>query len=816
MKLSEFLSRVGPVETARDGYLAHCPAHEDTRPSLRIGVSDKVLLKCRAGCATSDVLTALSMTMRDLATMEVDADAAPPQRATSTDAPASPAAVAALATELDRYAAAIFTESGAGTLAYAKERFGIDDDTIRRLGLGHWRDRGTDRLVVPFRDARGIARGYQARALEKDARVRWKGPKSPEDGGSWARWGFFEGDTGWNELLVTEGPGDGLTAVSLGYDTVFIRGAALATHPEVIEAIAEIAGSRKVVIAGDGDSSGWEFSANLARELLARDVSAAVLAVPEDEDLTSWREAEGDAAIVRAVNESQVAITTQVMGRELDEDRYPLDDSGAARWLRDYIRRQGHDVRFTPEAGFFVYSDGRWEKDDLDMVRAFAQDAFEDMRARAQAYLEAAIAEDDAEAIERAKRRLQQARRYRNTLPMNHALTQLRALRDVATRFDEFDKNPHLLAAKNGVVDLRTGELMPHSAAFMLTRRIEFDYNPEARAPRWERYLEEVFPSHPDLPDYMRRLVGYGITGNTDEQCFVILWGTGANGKSIFTDTLTEVFRDITTTTSFSTFEAKPGGAIPNDLAALKGSRLVMASEGEADKPMAEAILKRVTGRDLISARFMRQEFFEFRPQFLLFLASNTKPRFKGQDEGLWRRVKLIPWERYFAPEERDHYLGQKLLAEGEGILAWAVRGAVEWYQSGLRDPQCVADATKEYRENSNALAGFLPGTYVFGGPQDAVGVTEVYSDYLAWTDEENLQPREVWTRSLFVRALEERGLKRVRRSKGYVIVGIRKASDADAAPDEKPREQEASSGPTSEVHKRPITKVGGASLDDL
>ena len=818
--LSDLLGRLGDVETTPDGYLVHCPAHDDSQQSLRLAVSDqgKVLLRCRAGCSTTKVLDSLDMTMRDLATMTAG-DATPAHRASSTSKPASPAAVASLAMRLDGYASTILDDVAAPAREYAAYRFGLSDDDLVRLGIGYTEDLGGGpRLVVPFRDVDGVARGFQARSLVQDAAVRWLGPKSPE-GGSWSKLGYFHGSSGWDEVLVCEGPGDALTGAALGYDTIGVAGASHAGNAAIVEEIAGMIGDREAIIAGDGDPAGRRFSATLAEGLAERDVRVKVLRVPDGLDLSDWLKRGPDTfarEVIRAISAAEPVSSRGAALLAWDEDTYSLSDLGGARYLRDYIESIGSGVRYSEEAGFFLLDNGVWRVDNRQAVRTHAQAVADLVRDLARtASIEAAKDGAGDSDKKRAARMNKYAAHVQTSLGLNAILRELQAVQGVPASIEDFDKHPDLLAVRNGVVNLRTGVLGPHDPKLLLTRRVEHAYRPEARAPRWEAFLREVFPKHDELPAYMKRLVGYGLTGHTAEQCFAVLYGTGANGKSVFTDTLTEVFREQTVTTPFSTFEDRGSGGIPNDLAALKGARYVMAAEGEQGRPMAEAVLKRVTGRDLISARFMRKEFFEFRPTFLLMLATNFRPSFKGQDEGLWRRVKLIPWERYFKPHERDHRLSDDLLREAEGILAWAVEGAREWFANGLADPDLITGSTKEYRETSDALAGFLPGVFVLDPDAGRVEGKVLFEQYLQWADEENLPARERWTRRTFFGALEERGLVKRKTNKGVAFDGVRRAKVSDMVPDhDQPEPPEADEPAAPKLAEAPALQ--GADINDL
>ncbi|MFJ5889918.1 phage/plasmid primase, P4 family [Streptomyces californicus] len=801
MLFADLLGRFEGVSGEADGgYSSLCPGHKDSRPSLRIwrGADGKVRLTCRAGCDTADVIAAARLSWSDLF------DVSGPGAVVAAGRPelVPVAHTAALAAYADRCSLALSGDFAGEwperARTYLAERFGLDVDTAAELTLGvddgrqggdfPYLSRGYRayaRLTVPLLGFDGTTRGLQGRDLTGKCPGRWLSLVNPR-GHRWAPYGVMRGQGGYGTVLVTEGPGDGLTAVAVGYDAVVVRGASLAGSPELVAELAEGLRGQLVIICGDNDRAGSGFSARLAEGLTAHGVTAYVLDIPhQGDDLTDWRARDpaGFAAeLHRAVKsarpardtaEVQEAARATELANRTGADSVSRDQgSEAARILSDLVGQYGESdamnahalvaftngtIRYAAGLGFYTWNGRIWVRSD--------------MRVRQE------IHRMGAALVLAGQNQL--ARGFTMTSRIDALLTELCSVPNVSISATDFDDRPDLLNFANGTVDLRTGRLRPHDQADLLTYALDIDYNPNATCPRWSAFLEEIFPGMPDMPAYIQRMVGYGITGHTTEQSFCVMWGKGANGKSVLVDTLTSVFREISRTTPFSTFEERKSGGIPNDIAALRGARLVMASEGESGKPMSESILKRVTGKDMISARFLRQEFFEFRPSFLLLLATNHKPKFKSQDEGLWRRVKLLPFTRWFAPSERDPALDRKLLAEAEGIAAWAVRGAVSWYREGLRDPQVITGASQEYRETSDPLAGFLPG--VLEWAEDAVTMSgnDAFNSYLDWCEAENLPAKERWTRQAFYSAMEERGAIKKRTKRGISLGGLRLADES-------------------------------------
>ena len=342
-----------------------------------------------------------------------------------------------------------------------------------------------------------------------------------------------------------------------------------------------------------------------------------------------------------------------------------------------------------------------------------------------------------------------------------------------------FDQRPWLLNCLNGTIDLSTGKLGPHRRSDLLTKLVSVEFDPAATCPRWEAFLLQVMDGNPEMAAFLQRAVGYSLTGATVEQVLFLLYGTGANGKSTFTETLRALLADYATQAEFTTFLARTSDSVRNDIARLVGARFVSASEAEGGRPLAEAVVKQMTGGDIVTARFLFKEFFEFRPDFKVWLAANHKPSVRGTDHGIWRRIRLVPFAVTIPPEQRDKRLPERLRAELPGILAWAVRGCLAWQQEGLGAPPEVLAATDSYREEMDVLAGFLDEHCVVQ-PGAFVATKELYAAYATWA--EGAGEKKLSKKWLAMR-LAERGLssgRGLRGARGWS--GLRLRRDGDLA----------------------------------
>jgi putative DNA primase/helicase len=340
----------------------------------------------------------------------------------------------------------------------------------------------------------------------------------------------------------------------------------------------------------------------------------------------------------------------------------------------------------------------------------------------------------------------------------------------IATVATDYDRDPFLLSVANGTINLRTGGLRHSSPEDLITRASRVVYDPFATCPRWLQFLDEIFDGDTELIEFIQRATGYSLTGDTREQCMFILYGNGANGKSTFLETIRKLLGPSATATPFATFMVQRNvGAPRNDLAALVGARLVMASEAGQDASFDEAVIKQVTGQDTISCRFLYGEFFEYEPKFKIWLATNYKPAIRGNDDAIWRRIRLVPFNQQFKGEKRDLKLFGRLRAELPGILNWAVQGCLDWQRSGLGRPARVLAATIEYRQESDQFGRFISERCI-ASPEHTASGGALYGAYAQFCQQQGEKPL---ANNVFAAQIAKRGFKKKRTRRGLVYQGL-------------------------------------------
>ena len=422
-----------------------------------------------------------------------------------------------------------------------------------------------------------------------------------------------------------------------------------------------------------------------------------------------------------------------------------------------FLAARGGEVHYDVARQKWMAWDGRrWACDESGVVRRWAENVLTAIIREA----DAAGARGGREAEDRAEALRKWWARSSTDAKIESCLAVAAHRPGLPVLPDDLDPDPLLLTALNGTLDLRTGELQAHQPGDMITRVAPVTFSPKAQCPVWEKFVLDAMMGDASRAAFLQRAVGYSLSGSTREQVFFLNYGTGQNGKSTFLNALRDVFGDYAWHADSGTFLRQETQRVRQDLAVLRGVRFCTTSEIEDGQRLDEDLIKGVTGGDPIQARYLfsRTE-AQFHPQLKLWMAVNHKPQIRGQDEGIWRRVVLIPWDWHIPEVDKD--FAARLAEEREGILAWAVRGFADYQAVGLSVPESIANAAREYRSESDFLNDFIEEAFESttkgsaNRDRGAVTAAEAYSAYRGWCQANGERPN---SQRWFGLKLKERG----------------------------------------------------------
>jgi len=420
-------------------------------------------------------------------------------------------------------------------------------------------------------------------------------------------------------------------------------------------------------------------------------------------------------------------------------------ENGDAELMAEFYR--GKLVYDHAEGAWYLWRNHFWERDKVGVVYRMIA------RRLAPQYLHAAAEAQESGQEDTAKKMAARAAALRNKKRMDNVLYLTARQEGIALTGDEWDSDPWVLGCGNGVINLRTGKLRPGRPEDYIRAHSPIDYDPHAISDTWKKFFLEVFGGDADLVAFMRRLLGYAITGLTREHVFPILWGEGRNGKSTMLETLADVLgNDIATSSQADALmDASRGGDGPKPFIwSLRGKRLVWASESNEGRRINEGLVKQLTGGDRLNVRTLHSKPVEFLPTHTLFLLTNHKPHINADGSAIWDRVYLVPYTQRFVDQpkaenehQRDPDLRDKLQAELPGILAWLVRGCLEYQSLGLIAPAAIVAATEEYRDEEDTTGMYIAERTI---SRDGATVksSKLYQDYAGWCKENGMQPMSV------------------------------------------------------------------------
>ena len=412
---------------------------------------------------------------------------------------------------------------------------------------------------------------------------------------------------------------------------------------------------------------------------------------------------------------------------------YDATDTGNAHRLYD---RFGNVLKYSyNRKKWYFWTGKKWTIDESGEVKKLADEICEDLKKEAW--------QIEDEKIQEAA--MKWAKRTAGSSAKEAMVKECQHLDDIPASPEAFDSYTDFLNVQNGVVNLRNGELMPHDSRLMMSKITNCEYDVKKKKPkRWLQFLDEITGGDKDLQAYIQKGIGYSISGSNKEQCAYFLYGMGNNGKSTFLDTIADMLGDYASNAQPDTLMLQSkvgslGGGANSDIARLKSARFVTCEEPTEGVRLNEGLLKQLTGGSKVTCRFLYGDEFEYTPEFKIWVATNHKPVVRGTDVGIWRRIKLIPFEVNIPKNKVDKNLKYKLRQEFPQILAWAVEGCMKWQAEGLDEPECVKEATKDYKQEMDLIAGFVEQCVMIDyASDDKVMGADLFAVYRAWAKANN------------------------------------------------------------------------------
>lgn len=396
--------------------------------------------------------------------------------------------------------------------------------------------------------------------------------------------------------------------------------------------------------------------------------------------------------------------------KQVERKFFSYDDTGNAE---RFVQRYRDNTRYSYTNKCWYFYDGKqWVTDTTGQIKRLLDKVVEEMK-KEDVY----VAEDveEEEALKIFQKHIKASRSNRGKAAM---------LKEVEHHLpispDDFDRDKSAFNVQNGYINLVGGILNEHDRKKMFTKISNVEFTDKIDCPRWLDFLNEIFEYDQELIDFIQKAVGYSLSGSTREQCMFVLFGNGRNGKSVFLDIINDILGTYATNIQPQTLMVKQQSSGANsDIARLKGARLVTTTEPNDGVRLDEGLVKQLTGGDKVTARHLYGNEFEFEPEFKIWMATNHKPIIRGTDDGIWRRLKMIPFQYQIPDKKVDKNLKHKLRKELPAILNWAVEGALKWQKDGLKNPRVVEEANKEYRTEMDVTELFV---------QECCDVDESYS----------------------------------------------------------------------------------------